>query len=489
MKKFLLSFLMLFAIGSFIATAQTVAFHETFNQCEGTGGNDGEWSGNIGTGKIVTDIDGWVVENGGAGSECIKCGTSSKLGTATTPALGFEGTATMVFKAASWNNDETKLVLSIANGGELSQTEVTLENAQFAEYTVTLTGVTSASQITFAGSAASKERFWLDDVKITVMDAGEFTPAPTFSVAAGVYYEAQTVEINTVDGADVYYTIDGTTPTTTSTKYTTPIEVATTTTIKAIAVLDGVESEVAEATYTITNLFHGANFEEGICGYTFQDVELGDGLTYIWTLDEEWGYLKASAFVSGSNIAGESWAVSPEIDLTKAETAELQLTEAVNFLRGEDLERYCMIMISKNYIDNVNTADWTQLEATNRPAGDSWSECTIDPVDLAEFVGNKVRLAFCYVSTTNAAPTWEIFNVNITGEIGGSVSVDAVAAEEGTKAIGGNGEIVIVGEASNVEVYNIAGALVEEGNLTNIPCATGIYVVKVDGKAQKVIVK
>ena len=45
---------MLFAIGSFIATAQTVAFHETFNQCEGTGGNDGEWSGNIGTGKIVT---------------------------------------------------------------------------------------------------------------------------------------------------------------------------------------------------------------------------------------------------------------------------------------------------------------------------------------------------------------------------------------------------------------------------------------------------
>ena len=386
-----------------------------------------------------------------------------------------------------WNTKKQTASLQYSTDGTVfADTETSSDNFYLEDNA--LPAGTKALKVTFSSQS---NQVGIAQIVLTYESAsGEVVvPAPTFSIKGGVYYEAQEVALSATEGAKIYYTTNGDEPTTSSIEYTAPIEVATTTTIKAIAVLDGVESEVAEATYTITNLFHGANFEEGICGYTFQDVELGDGLTYIWTLDEEWGYLKASAFVSGSNIAGESWAVSPEIDLTKAETAELQLTEAVNFLRGEDLERYCMIKISKNYIDNVNTADWTQLEATNRPAGDSWSECTIDPVDLAEFVGNKVRLAFCYVSTTNAAPTWEIFNVNITGEIGGSVSVDAVAAEEGAKAIGGNGEIVIVGEASNVEVYNIAGALVEEGNLTNIPCATGIYVVKVDGKAQKVIVK
>jgi hypothetical protein len=49
----------------------------------------------------------------------------------------------------------------------------------------------------------------------------------------------------------MYYTTDGTTPTTSSTKYTDPILVALTTTIKALAVgPDWSQSPVASATYT-----------------------------------------------------------------------------------------------------------------------------------------------------------------------------------------------------------------------------------------------
>lgn len=312
-------------------------------------------------------------------------------------------------------------------------------------------------------------------------------PAPTFSIEGGVYYEAQTVALSAAEGAKIYYTVNGDEPTTSSTEYTAPIEVAETTTIKAIAELDGTVSAVAEATYTISNLFYGEDFEESNGGYTFQDVNLGE-LSYVWTWDEGYGQLKASAYVGG-NKESESWAVSPEIDLTTAGKAELQVVEIVNFLNGNDIEDYCQIMISKNYIDNVTTADWTQLEATNRPVGNNWNEFTTDPVDLSDFVGNKVRLAFRYESTTTAAPTWEIAEITISGEVGGSVSVGNVAAEEGAKAIGGDGEIIIVGDANDVEVYNIAGALIEKGDLTNIACSTGIYVVKVDGKAQKVIVK
>lgn len=78
--------------------------------------------------------------------------------------------------------------------------------------------------------------------------------APTFTPAGGNYDAEQTVMLTTTTtGATIYYTIDGSTPTTSSTQYVSAITVGEgTTTIKAIAVYKGVTSEVASATYVIT---------------------------------------------------------------------------------------------------------------------------------------------------------------------------------------------------------------------------------------------
>jgi hypothetical protein len=77
---------------------------------------------------------------------------------------------------------------------------------------------------------------------------------PTFSVPGGTYTTAQSVSLaSTTPGATIYYTTNGTTPTTGSTVYSGPIVVNTTTTLKAIAVATGfTNSAVASATYTIT---------------------------------------------------------------------------------------------------------------------------------------------------------------------------------------------------------------------------------------------
>lgn len=76
---------------------------------------------------------------------------------------------------------------------------------------------------------------------------------PTFDPLAGDYTSAQSVTISdTTPAATIYYTTDGTTPTTDSAVYSTPIPVNATETIEAIAVASGYSnSAVASALYTI----------------------------------------------------------------------------------------------------------------------------------------------------------------------------------------------------------------------------------------------
>ena len=81
------------------------------------------------------------------------------------------------------------------------------------------------------------------------------TPAasPTLSPAAGTYAAAQTVTLSdTTSGATIYYTTNGSAPTTGSAVYSAPITVSATTTIAAIAVAGGyTASSVSSAAYTI----------------------------------------------------------------------------------------------------------------------------------------------------------------------------------------------------------------------------------------------
>jgi Chitobiase/beta-hexosaminidase C-terminal domain len=89
-----------------------------------------------------------------------------------------------------------------------------------------------------------------------VVAASAGTPAatPTFSPAAGTYSVAQTVTIScSTASPTIYYTTNGSTPTTASTVYTAPITVSATSTVQAIATASGfTQSAVGSAAYTIT---------------------------------------------------------------------------------------------------------------------------------------------------------------------------------------------------------------------------------------------
>jgi len=116
---------------------------------------------------------------------------------------------------------------------------------------------------------------------------------PTFSPAAGTYSGAQSVNISDfTSGATIYYTTNGATPTTSSTKYTGTITVSATETLDAIAVATGYNnSAVASAAYTITSLPSVATpvFSPGSGSYSYaQTVTLSDatsGATIYYTTD------------------------------------------------------------------------------------------------------------------------------------------------------------------------------------------------------------
>ncbi|MGN1241223.1 MAG: hypothetical protein ACI4T7_01935, partial [Alloprevotella sp.] len=153
----------------------TTIFEETFDQCNGTGGNDGLWSGNgVAAGTLVSDNDGWNFGDSKNGAyKCAKFGSGSKLGSATTPTLNFTGEATLTFRAGAWDgtSEQTTLKLSISNGS-LSESTVTLTKAAFTEYTITITGVTTNPTIKFEGYTNKNSRFFLDDVVITQTTSG-----------------------------------------------------------------------------------------------------------------------------------------------------------------------------------------------------------------------------------------------------------------------------------------------------------------------------
>jgi hypothetical protein len=78
--------------------------------------------------------------------------------------------------------------------------------------------------------------------------------APTISPNGGTFSSAQNVTLSSsTPSADIYYTLDGSTPTPSTTLYSAPISISSTTTIKAIATASGyTQSAVSSATFTIT---------------------------------------------------------------------------------------------------------------------------------------------------------------------------------------------------------------------------------------------
>jgi photosystem II stability/assembly factor-like uncharacterized protein len=121
---------------------------------------------------------------------------------------------------------------------------------------VTVNGLTANTKYYFQLQASNAGGPASGSINSFTTSALPALPAPGFSPVGGTYSTTQNVKIqDSISAAKIYYTTNGTTPTTSSSLYSSPITVNSTEIIHAIAVLTGYSnSPVASATYTINKL-------------------------------------------------------------------------------------------------------------------------------------------------------------------------------------------------------------------------------------------
>lgn len=151
--------------------------------------------------------------------------------------------------AGTYNNNQSVTISTATGGATIYYT--TNGSTPTTSSSVYSSAITVSSDNTTIKAIAVKAG--LDNSSVGSATYRLTCATPTFSPTAGTYTEAQTVTIScATTSATIYYTTNGSDPTTGSSVYSTSLTVSSTQTIKAIATASGYSnSAIASATYTI----------------------------------------------------------------------------------------------------------------------------------------------------------------------------------------------------------------------------------------------
>lgn len=156
-----------------------IVFYESFDKCDGTGGNDDKWSNSIASGDYNTskfDMEGWArTGNVYVANKCIRLGSGSGSGSVTTKKISYTGDAVLTFKAGAWKGKKTSgaVVVTITNGNlsyngkEATSQTIDIPNAAFGEFTMNIVGASEGMTLKFATVTYEGNQFFLDEVKVT----------------------------------------------------------------------------------------------------------------------------------------------------------------------------------------------------------------------------------------------------------------------------------------------------------------------------------
>lgn len=355
------------------------------------------------TGNVTLSVDGGTsasvceVTIGNTKYNGIKAGTGKAAGAViiTVPA----NTKYLHLHVAGWNNESVTLAVTptgysegislTADSGISGNSPFTFSgNASTSDYYKVITFSSALTEETaFTFTATGGKRFVVWGVTAEEESTTPITPicaTPTFSPEAGAVVSGTTVTITSAtEGATIYYTIDGTDPSSNSSIYSEPIEITAATTIKAFASKsDYDDSEVATAAYTIKQAVKGytIDFESDIDDYvdwTFDNIgntnnaikahggskyganinDSGNGVAtaYIQTKEPVANPGVFTCYVSktSNNTTASTWKVQVSAD--GSEWTDVETASAVGMSKGEwneltaDLSAYNNVYVRLYY--------------------------------------------------------------------------------------------------------------------------------------------
>ena len=272
-------------------------------------------------------------------------------------------------------------------------------------------------------------------INFTISEGGG-TPTcatPTFSPAAGSYIGTQSVTISSsTTGSTIYYTTDGTTPTTSSSSgsagaASATVSVSSSKTLKAYAVKAGSnDSEVATATYTIVSCDHD-DFDWNLATNSYDASPTATLIS--WT----------GTYATMQNSQGSGTSVINYIPPTQSSTRfynnnTLTITPA----SGVTISHVVFTATTDGYATALRNSTWT-----NAAASGSGSYVIVTPTDgtsaFSAAVGGTcgfTNVNVCYsAASCGSAPT--VSNGSLKGSVS-STSVE-VQCTGGITNIGGAG--------------------------------------------------
>jgi hypothetical protein len=345
--------------------------------------------------------------------------------------------------------------------------------------------------------------WYLEDVKCK-------TPVISYSSETG-----KVTITSATDGASIYYTIDGSTPTSSSASYDTPFDLTSSiTTIKAIAVKDWMDdSDVATVTH-VPNPTITLTIPDG--GYTYDktekkpEVSLKNGETPISSSEYEVSYTDninaGTATVTISDAEGGDYIVSgsttfsiapktlnvtadakskgygdsdPEFTYTATELVEGDVLEGtLSRAEGENVGNYAIsqgTLANSNYSITFTSADLTITSKSLGSGGDPAENITIDvDNDGNNFIvtvkqgENTLTQGTDYTWTGSGDEFEYTVSVTGTGNYSGTAQATYIAATPGYYALHQNGKGYLKVSGAGVNLGNDgtfqSGNLFDKGN-------------------------
>lgn len=184
--------------------------------------------------------------------------------------------------------------------------------------------------------------------------------------------------------------------------------------------------------------------------FSVVNLTLPSGFTSIWNWDAQYGMV-AKCIKGSTKYESEAWLISPCIELPADKTCTISFSHAAKFF--QDTKQMSM-WISADYDESApDEAQWTRLVIPTYPTGNNWNWFNSGDINLSEYKGQNVNIAFCYKSNTNFSPQWEIKNFTVKEAISTALGNTIEHFSSATKILR-NGQIYIL---RGDKIYTLTG--------------------------------